>query len=113
MLATSQEQIEMRMTLANAEARGVQMNAQLKKIDDIVDKTDKLLYQMIPQVVAEKLRKGADPIDTVEVFESVTMLFSGINTIFLLLSFLLSKNENSSFCTKNSNILHKSCTRLL
>ena len=105
MLATSQEQIEMRMTLANAEARGVQMNAQLKKIDDIVDKTDKLLYQMIPQVVAEKLRKGADPIDTVEVFESVTMLFSGINTIFLLLIFLLSKNENSSFCTKNSNIL--------
>ena len=45
MLATSQEQIEMRMTLANAEARSVQMNAQLKKIDDIVEKTDKLLYQ--------------------------------------------------------------------
>ena len=77
MLATSQEQIEMRMTLANAETRTVQMNAQLKKIDDIVDKTEKLLYQMIPQSVAERLRKGANPMDTCEVFESVTMLFSG------------------------------------
>ena len=78
MLATSQEQIEMRMTLANAETRTVQMNNQLKKIDDIVDKTEKLLYQMIPQNVAERLRKGANPMDTVEVFESVTMLFSGM-----------------------------------
>ena len=78
MLATSQEQIEMRMTLANAETRTVQMNNQLKKIDDIVDKTEKLLYQMIPQNVAERLRKGVNPMDTVEVFESVTMLFSGM-----------------------------------
>ena len=78
MLATSQEQIEMRMTLANAEARTIQMNNQLKKIDDIVDKTEKLLYQMIPQNVAERLRKGVNPMDTVEVFESVTMLFSGM-----------------------------------
>merc|ERR1719273_1644212 len=78
MLATSQEQIEMRMTLANAESRANQMNAQLKKIDDIVDKTEKLLYQMIPQTVAERLRKGVNPMDTVEVFESVTMLFSDI-----------------------------------
>jgi hypothetical protein len=78
MLATSQEQIEMRMTLANAETRTVQMNNQLKKIDEIVDKTEKLLYQMIPQNVAERLRKGVNPMDTVEVFESVTMLFSGM-----------------------------------
>ncbi len=77
MLATSQEQIEMRMALANAEARGVQMNNQLKKIDDIVKKTDELLYQMIPKTVAERLRKGESPMDTCEVFESVTMLFSG------------------------------------
>ena len=78
MLATSQKQIEMRMTLANAETRTVQMNNQLKKIDEIVDKTEKLLYQMIPQNVAERLRKGVNPMDTVEVFESVTMLFSGM-----------------------------------
>ena len=86
MLATSQEQIEMRMTLANAETRTVQMNNQLKKIDDIVDKTEKLLYQMIPQNVAERLRKGVNPMDTVEVFESVTMLFSGMfNEMIILL----------------------------
>lgn len=77
MLATSQEQIEMRMALANAELRGQQMNNQLKKIDDIVKKTDELLYQMIPKTVAERLRKGESPMDTCEVFESVTMLFSG------------------------------------
>ena len=78
MLATSQEQIEMRMSLSNAEAKANQMNAQLKKIDDVVKKTDELLYQMIPRNVAEKLRKGMTPIETVEVFESVTMLFSDI-----------------------------------
>ena len=47
MLATSQEQIEMRMTLANAETRIVQMNNQLKKIDDIVDKTKISIYFLI------------------------------------------------------------------
>ena len=84
MLATSQEQIEMRMTLANAETRTVQMNNQLKKIDEIVDKTEKLLYQMIPQNVAERLRKGVNPMDTVEVFESVTMLFSGMFNLIII-----------------------------
>ena len=102
MLATSQEQIEMRMTLANAEARTIQMNNQLKKIDDIVDKTEKLLYQMIPQNVAERLRKGVNPMDTVEVFESVTMLFSGMfyQIIILLMGSSTGKLRKKLFSTK-------------
>ena len=78
MLATSQEQIEMRMALASAENRAQQLNIQMKKIDDVVKKTDELLYQMIPKSVAERLRKGESSMDTCEVFQSVTTLFSGM-----------------------------------
>ena len=78
MLATTQESIEMRMSLVAAEVNRKQMTEQLKKLDVIQKKTDELLYQMIPRSVAERLRKGENPMDTCEVFPSVTMLFSDI-----------------------------------
>ncbi len=56
MLATSQEHIEMRMALATAESRAEAMNTQLRKLDEVMRKTDELLYQMIPKQVAERLR---------------------------------------------------------
>ena len=58
MLATSQEQIEMRMALNAAEVKAQALNSQLKKLDDVMKKTDELLYQMIPKSVAERLRYG-------------------------------------------------------
>lgn len=58
MLATSQEQIEMRMALSAAEVKATVLNAQLSKLDDVQKKTDELLYQMIPKQVAERLRCG-------------------------------------------------------
>ena len=78
MLATSQEQIEMKMALASAESRAQQLNVQLKKIDEVVQKTDELLYQMIPKSVADRLRQGENAMETCEVFQLVTMLFSGL-----------------------------------
>ena len=68
----------MRMTLANAEKRTHQLAAQLKKIEDLTDKNDKLLYHSLPLEVADKLKGGKNMADCgVGVFESVTMLFSG------------------------------------
>ena len=110
MLATSQEQIEMRMTLANAETRTVQMNNQLKKIDDIVDKTEKLLYQMIPQNVAERLRKGVNPMDTVEVFESVTMLFSGMFNFMIGILLVGSSDSFTNIKFRIYNFFNEYCT---
>ena len=78
MLATSQEQIEMKLALTAAEVKTKALDGQLKLLDDLQRKTDELLYQMIPKSVASRLRKGEDPMSTCEMFPSVTMLFSDI-----------------------------------
>ena len=77
MLATSQEAIEMRMALGNAELRATQLNNQIKKLDEVMARTEELLFQMIPKTIAERLKKGETYMETCEVFPSVTMLFSG------------------------------------
>lgn len=56
MLASSQEQIEMKMALNAAEVKANTLNSQLKQLDELQKKTDELLYQMIPQTVASRLR---------------------------------------------------------
>ena len=56
MLATAQEHIETRMLLSAAENKSQEMEAQLKKLEEITKKTDEILYQMIPKAVAERLR---------------------------------------------------------
>ena len=56
MLATSQEQIELRMAFNAAEVKANALNVQLKKLDEIQQKTDELLYQMIPRSIADRLR---------------------------------------------------------
>ena len=82
MLATSQEMIEMKMALANAELRADQVNAQMKKLDEVMARTEELLFQMIPKAIAERLKRGETYMETCEVFPSVTMLFSG-NFVFV------------------------------
>jgi guanylate cyclase len=56
MLASSQEHIEMRMALKAAEVKANALNLQLKKLDEVQQKTDELLYQMMPKSVAGRLR---------------------------------------------------------
>lgn len=52
----------------------------MKKLDEEMKRTDELLYQMIPQQVATRLRNGENPVETCEVFETVTILFSDVVT---------------------------------
>ena len=56
MLATAQEHIETRMLLSAAENKSKDMEDSLRKLDDIKKKTEEILSQMIPKVVAERLR---------------------------------------------------------
>ena len=58
MLATAQEHIETRMLLSAAENKSQEMEAQLKKLEQLTKQTDEILYQMIPRTVAERLRCG-------------------------------------------------------
>ena len=78
MLATSQERIEMKMALNAAESRANELTSRLAQLDEVQQRTDELLYQMIPKTVATKLRSGEDTLSLCELFPSVTMLFSDI-----------------------------------
>ena len=88
MLATSQEMIEMKMALANAELRADQVNMQMKKLDEVMARTEELLFQMIPKAIAERLKRGETYMETCEVFPSVTMLFSG-NFVFVKINSII------------------------
>ncbi|KAK8757352.1 hypothetical protein V5799_005015, partial [Amblyomma americanum] len=48
----------------------------LVRLDAWRQRSDELLYSMIPKSVADRLRRGAHPVDTCETFDSVTVLFS-------------------------------------
>ncbi|KAI5645631.1 adenylate and guanylate cyclase catalytic domain-containing protein [Phthorimaea operculella] len=52
----------------------------MRKLDEEMKRTDELLYQMIPKQVADRLRNGENPIDTCEMFNSVSILFSDVVT---------------------------------
>ena len=45
-----------------------QMQEAMKKVDIEMKRSDELLSQMIPKAVAEKGKKGLNPVDTCEVF---------------------------------------------
>ena len=107
MLATAQENIELRMLLSAAGNKKLEIEESMKKLEEVSKKTGEILSQMLPKSVAERLRlyfytshilntnkrpvhrpqyllyfvinrKGEHPMDTCEVFPSATMLFSDI-----------------------------------
>ena len=77
MLASSQEQIEMKMALANTEGRTKQLAIQLKKIEDLTEKNQMMKYHLVPKAITDKLVTGASTVDSCEYFQSVSILFSG------------------------------------
>ena len=54
------------------------MEESMKKLDSEMKKGDELLSQMIPTAVADKMKSGASPVDTCEVFEQVTIVFNNV-----------------------------------
>ena len=44
------------------------MQEAMKKVDVEMKRNDELLSQMIPKAVADKVKKGLNPVDTCEVY---------------------------------------------
>merc|ERR1719334_1394060 len=88
MLATTQEQIQMKMLLDAAEKKAAQLESQQKKLGEIMKKSDDLISQMLPKKVADDLAKGKSNAEVCESFEMVTMLFSDIVTFTVICSHL-------------------------
>ncbi|XP_029173024.1 soluble guanylate cyclase 89Db-like [Nylanderia fulva] len=63
------------MMFERAEQRSAELENSYVLLDRWKNKSDELLYSMIPQTVADRLRAGTSPLSTCESFESVTVLF--------------------------------------
>ena len=59
-------------------AKTKEMEHSMKKLDEEMKRSDELIAQMIPKSVAEKVKAGLNPVETCEVFEQVTIVFSDI-----------------------------------
>ncbi|XP_076238178.1 soluble guanylate cyclase 89Da [Calliopsis andreniformis] len=63
------------MMFERAEQRSIELENSYALLDRWKNKSDELLYSMIPKTVADRLRAGASPLSTCESFESITVLF--------------------------------------
>ncbi|KAF5301430.1 hypothetical protein FQA39_LY02159 [Lamprigera yunnana] len=80
MLAGTQQSVELKLALDQEQQKSKKLEESMRKLDEEMKRTDELLYQMIPKQVADRLRTGENPIDTCEMFDSVSILFSDVVT---------------------------------
>ncbi|KAG5877845.1 hypothetical protein JTB14_007241 [Gonioctena quinquepunctata] len=80
MLAGTQQSVELKLALDQEQQKSKKLEESMRKLDEEMKRTDELLYQMIPKQVADRLREGESPIDTCEMFDSVSILFSDVVT---------------------------------
>ncbi|XP_016998931.2 soluble guanylate cyclase 88E [Drosophila takahashii] len=80
MLAGTQQSVELKLALDQEQQKSKKLEESMRLLDEEMRRTDELLYQMIPKQVADRLRRGENPIDTCEMFDSVSILFSDIVT---------------------------------
>merc|ERR1719187_622712 len=86
LLASSQEQIEIKMALKGAEAKNDLINAKKKVAEEVTKKSEELLHQMIPKKVAQALASGKNVLEICENFGICTMLFSDVVTFTVICS---------------------------
>ncbi|XP_029175781.1 soluble guanylate cyclase 88E [Nylanderia fulva] len=80
MLAGTQQSVELKLALDQEQLKSKKLEESMRKLDEEMKRTDELLYQMIPKQVADRLRNGESPIDTCEMFDTVSILFSDVVT---------------------------------
>ncbi|XP_036328540.1 soluble guanylate cyclase 88E-like [Rhagoletis pomonella] len=80
MLAGTQQSVELKLALDQEQQKSKKLEESMRKLDEEMRRTDELLYQMIPKQVADRLRRGENPIDTCEMFDCVSILFADVVT---------------------------------
>jgi hypothetical protein len=73
MLAGTQQSVELKLALDQEQQKSKKLEESMRKLDEEMRRTDELLYQMIPKQVADRLRRGENPIDTCEVSNDVSI----------------------------------------
>jgi len=66
------------MMFERAEQRSTELENSYALLDRWKNKSDELLYSMIPQTVADRLRAGASPLSTCEVCKHTSQDFFGL-----------------------------------
>lgn len=79
MLAGTQQSVELKLALDQEQQKSKKLEESMRKLDEEMKRTDELLYQMIPKQVADRLRKGENPIDTCEVRSSIIIISYCLN----------------------------------
>lgn len=69
MMAGTQQSVELKLALDQEQQKSKKLEESMKKLDEEMKRTDELLYQMIPKLVADRLRKGENPVDTCQVIQ--------------------------------------------
>ncbi|XP_034245086.1 soluble guanylate cyclase 88E [Thrips palmi] len=80
MLAGTQQSVELKLALDQEQHKSKKLEESMRRLDMEMRRTDELLYQMIPKAVADRLRNGENPIDTCQMFNSVSILFADVVT---------------------------------
>lgn len=62
------------MMFESAEQRSQELETSYTLLDRWKNKSDELLYSMIPQTVADRLRAGVSPLDTCEVIIKYSLM---------------------------------------
>lgn len=90
MLAGTQQSVELKLALDQEQQKSKKLEESMMLLDQEMKRTDELLYQMIPKQVADRLRRGENPIDTCEVrlrcfilvASSISVQFYRCSTVF-------------------------------
>lgn len=77
-LAGTQQSAELRLALDQELLKSAKLEESMKELDIEKRRTDSLLYQMIPRSVADRLRQGEPALNTCEMFNDVSVLFSDV-----------------------------------
>ncbi|KRT78882.1 Adenylate and Guanylate cyclase, partial [Oryctes borbonicus] len=80
MLAGTQQSVELKLALDQEQQKSKKLEESMRRLDEEMKRTDELLYQMIPRQVADRLRAGENAINTCEMFDNVSILFSDVVT---------------------------------